>query len=357
MSNPLHLAWTQLGEKFRGVLNYGHHKGSDTFYNHVAEARSGKYDDWQWRQKEKTEVSKKGQKRRVEFELKVASQMERKGGRSVKAGSTLELKNHFNLRDVQSGNWVLNDPESAKFHVDNIAVGLAYLSDITGIPDNLVSMNGRLAIAIGARGTGNAGWKGAAKAHYESVQRVINITKMKGGGSLAHEWFHAFDNLISEAMTGGNIDRFLTDPNSGYSKAQLKLKEEAEILKAEARKYGSYQAVLYERAKEKAEKVGVTFPEEGSEEEHIQKIKEAFSNLVKSMVTGDMPLKSYVSYTEKDYQKAQYNFEHNASQFSRSIRDAGSLDKALDIVYEHFSGSSPRIAKNKKMDCYYRCLL
>jgi hypothetical protein len=347
LSNPLHLAWTQLGDKFEGILHYGSRRGSDAFHNHVSEARRGKYDDWGWAKKEKADADRKGQKRRIEFELKVASKTSRKGGRDVKPQSTLELKNNFNLRDVQSGNWVLNDPESAKFHVENIAMGFSDLSDMTGIPDNLLSMNGRLAMAIGARGTGNAGWKGAATANYEPVERVINLTKMKGGGSLAHEWFHAFDNLISESMTGGNISQFLTEPGSGLSSKQRKLKEKAEQLRGEAEKYGSYQRVLYERAKKEAEGAGVTFPEPGTEEDHIQRVKAAFDNLVKAMTTGDVPLKSWIYYTEDDCQKAKYNFEHNTSSFSRSIRDAGSLDRAMEIVNDRFGGN-PRNAKDKK---------
>lgn len=48
----------------------------------------------------------------------------------------------------------------------------------------------KLAIAFGARG------KGKALAHYEPARVVINLTKMKGAGSLAHEWGHAFDDFL-----------------------------------------------------------------------------------------------------------------------------------------------------------------
>lgn len=47
-----------------------------------------------------------------------------------------------------------------------------------------------LAIAFGARGSGGA------LAHYEPERNVINLTKMKGAGCLAHEWGHALDNKI-----------------------------------------------------------------------------------------------------------------------------------------------------------------
>lgn len=53
-------------------------------------------------------------------------------------------------------------------------------------------MNGSLGIAFGARGSGNT------KAHYEPAQVVINLTKKKGAGSLAHEWWHALDNFFGK---------------------------------------------------------------------------------------------------------------------------------------------------------------
>lgn len=49
-----------------------------------------------------------------------------------------------------------------------------------------------LAIAFGARGSGRA------LAHFEPSRNVINLTKMKGAGSLAHEWGHAFDFNVGQ---------------------------------------------------------------------------------------------------------------------------------------------------------------
>lgn len=52
-------------------------------------------------------------------------------------------------------------------------------------------MGGNLAIAFGSRGSGNA------SAHYEPTYKVINLTKTKGNGTLAHEWFHAYDHYLN----------------------------------------------------------------------------------------------------------------------------------------------------------------
>ena len=70
--------------------------------------------------------------------------------------------------------------------------GLMDLSVIVGAPPKALSLNGELALAFGARGSGNA------MAHYEPGQVVINLTKGKGAGSLAHEWFHALDNYFAK---------------------------------------------------------------------------------------------------------------------------------------------------------------
>ncbi|MGB5835284.1 MAG: LPD1 domain-containing protein, partial [Thiohalocapsa sp.] len=73
------------------------------------------------------------------------------------------------------------------------------LAEILDIPPRAISLNGTLGLAFGARGHG---W---AAAHYEPGTVVINLTKTKGAGSLAHEWFHALDNYFSRQRTGGEV--------------------------------------------------------------------------------------------------------------------------------------------------------
>lgn len=62
----------------------------------------------------------------------------------------------------------------------------------------------RLAIAFGSRG------KGRALAHYEPARVVINLTKMKGAGSLAHEWGHAFDDWLGIKCGVRGLSTFLS---------------------------------------------------------------------------------------------------------------------------------------------------
>lgn len=69
-----------------------------------------------------------------------------------------------------------------------------------------------LAIAFGARGSGTA------LAHFEPARNVINLTKLKGAGSLAHEWGHALDFFLG-TNCGGRM--FLSEghcPGGRYPK-------------------------------------------------------------------------------------------------------------------------------------------
>jgi hypothetical protein len=70
------------------------------------------------------------------------------------------------------------------------------LADIIGIPADQIGIKGRLALAFGARGSGG---KNAGAAHYEPSRRVINLTKIMGNGTLAHEYGHFLDHAISIA--------------------------------------------------------------------------------------------------------------------------------------------------------------
>jgi hypothetical protein len=94
----------------------------------------------------------------------------------------------FRFRGVEFGNWVTQLERAA-------CLNEAYdaLFDLAGVLDvspQTITLDNQLALAFGARGSGKA------LAHYEPLKRVINLTKKKGAGSLAHEWFHALDNYL-----------------------------------------------------------------------------------------------------------------------------------------------------------------
>jgi hypothetical protein len=96
----------------------------------------------------------------------------------------------FTPRGIEFGNWT--NQEERQQVMDHAYDGLLDLAEVLGVPPKALMLNGELAIAFGARGQGLSG----AKAHYERDYGVINLTKMKGAGSLAHEWFHALDHYL-----------------------------------------------------------------------------------------------------------------------------------------------------------------
>ena len=106
----------------------------------------------------------------------------------------------FGFRGVEFGNYVgqgtnIKERQGMLNHAYDAFMDLA---DIVGIPPRGVSLNGQLGIGFGSRGSGGF------SAHYEPSTQVINLTKTRGAGTLAHEWFHALDNFFAR-MRGGEV--------------------------------------------------------------------------------------------------------------------------------------------------------
>jgi len=124
-----------------------------------------------------------------------------RGGRDIVADDLLE---HFGFRGVEFGNWL---PQGERQQVLNMAFdSLCDLAAALKLPPKGLSLDGSLAVAFGSRGSGG---KNAALAHYEPSRKVINLTRMNGAGSLAHEWWHALDDHL------GNGAGFLSERVSG----------------------------------------------------------------------------------------------------------------------------------------------
>lgn len=98
----------------------------------------------------------------------------------------------FGVRGGQFGNWVTSDERQQM--LNNAYDGFMDLSKALKIDPKAIGLNGRLGIAFGARGSGSA------SAHYETDEKVINLTKTRGAGSLAHEWWHALDHSMSSTV-------------------------------------------------------------------------------------------------------------------------------------------------------------
>lgn len=94
----------------------------------------------------------------------------------------------YQMRAVQWGKSVTD--EEREHHLQCVVDSFQDLTDILGLPPEMASYNGRLGLAIGARG------KSHASAHYEPSTDMINLTRASGVGTLAHEWGHFFDYTV-----------------------------------------------------------------------------------------------------------------------------------------------------------------
>lgn len=115
----------------------------------------------------------------------------------------------FGFRGVEFGNWVAGDERQK---VINLAYDAMHdLARVLNLSPKALSLDGKLAIAFGARGRG-----GKAAAHYEPDRVVINMTKLVGAGSLAHEWAHAVDHYLGELATGKDYKQSVQSVSGWY---------------------------------------------------------------------------------------------------------------------------------------------
>ena len=101
----------------------------------------------------------------------------------------------FGIPGGQFGNW-LKDAErqmALDYAFDSFCdMAAIFGTDYRSVDLPELSKRKGLAIAFGSRGRGNA------LAHYEPEEEVFNITRIRGAGSLGHEWAHALDHMIGQ---------------------------------------------------------------------------------------------------------------------------------------------------------------
>lgn len=130
-----------------------------------------------------------------------------------------DFQETFGFRGGEFGNW--QSGQSGQVALNHAYDALSDLAEVLDLPARAVSLDGQLAIAFGARGTGG---KDAARAHYEPEKVVVNLTKMKGAGTLAHEWAHALDHYFgSQAYPDKNT---YPTASSGFRSSRHVLRKE-----------------------------------------------------------------------------------------------------------------------------------
>jgi len=148
----------------------------------------------------------------------------------------------FPFRGVEFGIWVTQLERAACL---NEAYDAFYdLAGILEINTQTITLDNQLAMAFGARGSGKA------SAHYEPLKRVINLTKKKGAGSLAHEWFHALDNYLCIKEGEGLIfstenPKIVTERSISSALSQLRYKIKETGFYTRSKKIDEYKSKPY----------------------------------------------------------------------------------------------------------------
>lgn len=100
-----------------------------------------------------------------------------------------EVRDRFGFYGVKIGRWVTqSEQENAAIHFYD---ALCDLMHILQVPEDVISLRGTLGIHYGTGG------RPGVAAHYSPSEKIFALAKNAGPGSIAHEWFHAFDHYIA----------------------------------------------------------------------------------------------------------------------------------------------------------------
>lgn len=110
----------------------------------------------------------------------------------TQAANFVSIRRQFDFRGIEMGRWVTAaERDRAAAHFQQ---ALEDLMIILQGPEQLVSLRGTLGLQYGKGG------RPGVAAHYMPATRQLSLAKNAGAGSLAHEWFHAFDHFMGDKM-------------------------------------------------------------------------------------------------------------------------------------------------------------
>ena len=100
-----------------------------------------------------------------------------------------EVRERFGFRAIKIGRWVTEEEQQRA--ALNFYDALCDLQVILQVPASVISLRGSLALHYGTGG------RPGVAAHYSPLEQTFALAKNAGPGSIAHEWFHAFDHYIA----------------------------------------------------------------------------------------------------------------------------------------------------------------
>ena len=102
--------------------------------------------------------------------------------------SFVTVRRRFDFRSIEVGRWVT--PQERGRAAGRFYQALCDLMTILRGPEPLISLRSTLGLQYGIGG------RLGVAAHYIPATRQLALAKNAGAGSLAHEWFHAFDHYM-----------------------------------------------------------------------------------------------------------------------------------------------------------------
>ncbi len=207
-----------LGE---AVVNLTKNKTTTGFRTKLREAKILEEKGW-GSVDEQIEIKKKAREDVFKLSRARTDVLERVGGVQVGEADSKDFLETCGLRNVQFGKNMAHNAREQ--HLGWAYSSMLDLADMLNIAPDKMGLghltDKPLAIGLGARGVGARGFKeGAAAAHYEPDSKIINLTNMSGGGSLAHEWGHFLDNIVASKL--GTNGEFLST-SSNVSNPKIK---------------------------------------------------------------------------------------------------------------------------------------
>lgn len=174
----------------------------------------------------------------------------RRTGEDVRAGRDISSEDFiaaFGFRGVEYGNWAAGDERQK---ITNLAFEAMHdLASVLGIPPKALSLDGQLAMAFGARGASRFA------AHYEPGKLVINMTKLNGAGSLAHEWGHALDHYFGTLDTDLGTRGAPKGASGWYERTQSRLVALGNLRPEMAAAFDQLMSTIFTKDMERADAV------------------------------------------------------------------------------------------------------
>lgn len=141
----------------------------------------------------------------------------RRNGPDHRAGADVsfaDIVKIFGFQRVRIGRWVT--PAETQLAANLFFDALCDLQQLLAVPATVISLRGCLQLSFGIGG------EPGSCAFYEPGRRNLALAKNAGGGSLAHEWFHAFDHYISAFL--------FTESAAGSFASELWLAQATEVM-------------------------------------------------------------------------------------------------------------------------------